>query len=291
MSAKAYEMFFAQGTKNFQIGFGYGSGKSLFDLKEKKIDKLHAYEVAGFDSLAYHYELGSYLINFGFAYSITDRLSAGFSLPLAYNSLEETYDKNNDNEYPLDSNKKPLTRKSHSLFQPDYYAISLKYELSKGTFYSSLLSELRVPPGFHYGVFDDKNYDFLSDGSLQFILGGNVGANLDGLRIGAKTMYYFRAEEFTDQLLATVELGLSTVEDTELSVFFTRVVSTESWRNVVVIDPRRSIIQEDISIFGVNFEMLVNNEYIFHFLYKLPLAGKNTLNVGGFYLEFSYLVK
>lgn len=289
VNLNAFEKFYRQGTWEASLGIGYTSGKSLFDMESKLQDKLKSEEIPGKGSLNYHYELTTMRILLAGGYSITDDLIARIKMPIAFYTLDETYDKDSNNRFPVDTNNKILKRPSYSLTQLDYFSIGAAYQISKGRFFSSIMSELLIPPGFHKGIFNDPDYDFLSDGALQFIFGARAGIDLNGLKIGGQAEYHFRDEEFSNQLCATIEVALTTVEDTELRGYIKKISNMDSWNSDFLVNPRLTTVQEDILSLGFSFEMIVDKTFIGNFNYELPIAGKNTLNVGGFTIAITYL--
>ncbi len=294
----AFHKFLQQGVWSFDLGLDYSSGKSFYDLDGELVNDLKNYDIENPDIeyLEYGFELTFYHIHFGAGYSVSDDLLLYADIPLGIYLHKEKY--NDDQYHP---NGDPITpdelaglvktRPSYSLVQPAYFALGGRYKLTEGTFFSSLKAELRIPPGFDESILNDPDYPFLSDGAFVFLAGGALGVDLNGLKLGGQIDYYFRGEELEDQLSAMFELGLSTVEDTELRGWVRSVSSMAGWDNAYPINPRETPLQEEYINVGFSFEMLINNVFRGTFAYELPLSGKNTYNMGVFMLRFSYLLK
>jgi len=114
-----------------------------------------------------------------------------------------------------------------SIFSPVYFGAGATYQLSRGTINSSISSMIKIPPGFHHGIYDDPAHpSFLSDGYLQVLSTVNVGANLTNVWLKGSAGYNWRDEEPADEIVYNVEAGFSKVEGTGIFVGCNGVIST-----------------------------------------------------------------
>jgi hypothetical protein len=119
-----------------------------------------------------------------------------------------------------------------SIFQPVYVGIGATYELTHEVVSTTLGSMLKIPPGFHRGIYDDPAHpSFLSDGYLQWTTTLSGGMKLKENWIKAGIAYNWRDEEPLDEILYTAELGFSRVEGAGAFVGVNGVVSTGDVRH------------------------------------------------------------
>lgn len=143
-------------------------------------------------------------------YGLTDWLELNADVPLAY------YKVTSSGRFP-----------DRSVFFPSYYGIGATYQLSRGKVNSSISSMVKVPPGFHDGIYDDpKHPTFLSDGFLQITSMLNFGFNFKEIWFKGGAGYNWRDEEPLDEIIYNAEIGLSKVEGTGIFVGCNGVITT-----------------------------------------------------------------
>lgn len=143
-------------------------------------------------------------------YGLTSWLELNLDVPVAY--------------YKLTSSERFPDR---SIFSPSYYGIGATYQLSTGKVNSSISSMVKIPPGFHQGIYDDPEHpSFLSDGFFQVTTALNFGFNYKELWFKGSAGYNWRDEEPADEIIYNAEIGLSKVEGTGIFAGFSGVLST-----------------------------------------------------------------
>ena len=143
-------------------------------------------------------------------YGLTDWLELNLDVPVNYSKLTS------NGRFP-----------ERSIFAPAYYGIGATYQLSTGKVNSSLSSMVKIPRGFHQGIYDDPEHpSFLSDGFFQVTTALNFGFNYKELWFKGSAGYNWRDEEPLDEIVYNAEVGLSKVEGTGIFVGFNGVVST-----------------------------------------------------------------
>ena len=151
-------------------------------------------------------------VNFGVTanYGLTPDLELNLDLPIGYYSISST------------SRFTP-----RSIFSPPYLGLGATYSLSSERLYSSISAMVKIPPGFHSGIYDDpKHPTFLSDGFLQITTLLNVGFTFETGWIKGGAGYTWRDEEPLDEIPYSFEVGLSRVPGTGIFVGVDGVVST-----------------------------------------------------------------
>lgn len=143
-------------------------------------------------------------------YGLMDDLELNLDVPIGY--------------YSLTSQTRLPDR---SIFSPTYYGVGATYQLSRGKVNASVSAMVKVPPGFHNGIYDDpKHPSFLSDGFLQASAGLNFGFNLTENWFKGNIAYNWRDEEPADEILYNAEVGLSKVPGIGIFVGINGVQST-----------------------------------------------------------------
>ncbi len=155
-------------------------------------------------------ELGVLTFALAMNYSLNDWLELNVDVPISY--------------YSLTSNDRFPDR---SIFAPAYYGVGATYQLSNGNVNSSISTMVKIPQGFHQGIYDDpKHPTFLSDGYFQALAALNFGFEYKELWFKGSAGYNWRDEEPLDEILYNAEVGFSKVEGTGIFVGFNGVLST-----------------------------------------------------------------
>jgi hypothetical protein len=256
-----------------ELSFSYFNTGSYYDKDGKQVSWRTDPERE--NNPDYTFELTSVNIQGYLEYLFTDEISAFLRVPLSSTSLKETYI--NDNE--INGEREP--RSDFSLFQPNFYAVGGKYLLDQELISPFIIAEFRIPPGFHNGILNDPDYNFLSDGAFEVY--GTVGGTLHLKEswIEAGITYNYRDEELVDQLIFDLEAGLKTVPGTALGVYGRYFQSLGNMDDAPDFDPRNTIIQQDLLKVGALFDIYFDNFYS-RFEYSVNLYGRNTYTGGIF---------
>jgi hypothetical protein len=114
-----------------------------------------------------------------------------------------------------------------SIVAPSYIGLGVTYQITSDKLYTSVGTMVKAPHGFHSGIYDDPEHPtFLSDGYFQWTTMLNVGFKHDDVWVKGSGGYNWRDEEPLDELLYSVEVGLSRVEGTGIFVGASGVVTT-----------------------------------------------------------------
>ncbi|MBS1911747.1 MAG: hypothetical protein JST22_07160 [Bacteroidetes bacterium] len=251
------------------------------------------YDVNGvmkrFDTLATEFTATTFGMNM--TYGLTDDVQLDLDVPLGYYSITS----------------KALHPK-RSIFSITYYGVGATYQLSRGKVSSSISGMVKVPPGFHHGIYDDPNHPtFLSDGYFQIGGAFNFGFNMKETWIKGHVGYNWRDEEPADEIVYGAEVGFSKVEGTGIYVKVDGVVTTADVTQPLEpfyagtsgppsslerLDGGRGIFRtidrEDYTALTAGAFVGISSHVFLSGSYTLRLFGNNTLDLKGAYLGAGY---
>jgi hypothetical protein len=245
---------------------------------------LKRYDTVGTDFTATTFGLTGY-------YGLTDDIELDVDIPFGY--------------YILASKSRFPDR---SIFSASYYGVGATYQLSSGKVNSSISSMVKIPPGFHRGIYDDpKHPTFLSDGYFQVTTTLNFGFTAKEMWFKGSAGYNWRDEEPLDEIVYAAEIGISKVEGTGIFVGCNGVVSTGDVNHPLMpfysgasgsaeeqerADGGQGIFRpiDRENYFAVNAGAFVSlNDHVYlSGRYIVRLFGKNSLSLQGAYLGAGY---
>jgi hypothetical protein len=224
-------------------------------------------------------------------YGLLNSLELNVDLPFGYFSISS------EDKFP-----------DRSIFAPVYFGLGATYQVTTEPLRTSVTSMIKIPPGFHRGIYDDPSHpSFLSDGFFQWTTLLHAGMSFDNVWVKAGIGYNWRDEEPLDEILYNAEIGLSSVEGSGAFVGFGGVVSTgdvtrplepfyagasgseEQLQQVDGGNGRFATIDRE-NYFAVSAGAFI---YVTDWLmldgrYVLRLFGRNTLELQGAYLGVGY---
>jgi len=144
-------------------------------------------------------------------YGLLDRLELNVSIPIGYYAISSL------SRFP-----------DRSIFAPVWYGVGLTYQITRGRLLTAVSSQVKIPPGFHDGIYDDPNHPtFLSDGYWQFTNSASIGFSAGDFWFKGSGGYNMRGEEPADEIIYSAQVGLSRIEGTGIYVGVEGVTSTE----------------------------------------------------------------
>lgn len=225
-------------------------------------------------------------------YGLTNRIELSAELPLAYLSLTSR------SRFP-----------DRSIFAPSYLGLGGAVQLTRGEIFNASADiMLKIPPGFHNGIYDDPNHpSFLSDGFFQATAGTNVSLWTDPILLKGRMAYNWRDEEPVDEFQYSLSAILTRVEGTGIHVGFDGVVpladvtqpllpfyagASGTAEQIGRIDGgtgRFATIDREFYI-ALNAGAYVNitGSIVISGNYSIRLAGTNSLALGGAFLALGY---
>ena len=230
--------------------------------------------VASDSARQYHFDRVDYVFGFRASYKILDNLIITGDIPIIYSSLDENYER--------DSNGLRQERASFSLTRPLYYSLGAIYGLARGSFYSNIGMEIKIPPGFHYGAGNDPGYDYLGDGAFETAIKLAAGFEFEKSWLEGSVLYNYRDEEFADELHAKLEYGVSSVEDTYIRGVAEYVFSLGNFPDSLGFDIRKLPLREEYLKVGAAFYILISDLVSLKLEVAAKLFGSNTW-LGGSY--------
>lgn len=242
-----------------------------------------------FDSLQTSFQ--SYTVGLAVDYGLLDRLELNVGLPIGYYSISS------DGLFP-----------DRSIFSPAWFGIGLTYQVTETPIATSVSSQIKIPPGFHDGIYDDPNHaTFLSDGYFQFTNTLNVAKSFDEIWVKGSIGYNARAEEPADEIIYSAQLGLARVEGTGLYLGVSGALSTEdvsqplrpfyagssgSDEDKQRLDGGtgtfRTIDRENYTDIRPGFFIELGDRFIVSTEYFIRIAGANTLSLKGLNAALGY---
>ena len=277
MSAQSDAFLRKKGEGEVWIYGGGGSTKTIYDARGTQ----RLFDTAGT-------RFGAYVLGADFNYGVSDRIELNASLPIGRYTLRS------DHNFP-----------DRTIVAPAFLGIGGTVAITEGDFRSAFALQLRVPPGFHNGIYDDPNHpSFLSDGWLEIrptLAAAYAGS---GYWLKGGVTYGWRAEEPEDEIVLTAEAGLNRVEGTGIFLSAEWVMSLGDPSN-----PARpfyagsdgaageftggtgrlvSIAEEEYFVVapGAYFEFL--EQWTLSTQYRLRLVGTHTIRLNALYLAVGH---
>lgn len=144
-------------------------------------------------------------------YGILDGLEANVDLPIGYYAVTST------SRFP-----------DRAIVAPAWLGIGATYRLTSAPLATAVSATLRIPPGFHNGIYDDPNHpSFLSDGFVQAIGALHLGWSGESGWAKGRIGYAFRAEEPVDEIQYGLQAGFSSIPGTGVYIGIDGVIATE----------------------------------------------------------------
>ena len=200
VSAQGDAFLVEQGKGEAWFSLNWGSTRNYFNTEG---------ETRLFDSLRTTFT--AYTLGISANYGILGNLEANLELPIA------SYNLSSESRFP-----------DRSIFSPAWYGIGLTYGQGFGQLRLALSSIVRIPPGFHDGIYDDPQHpSFLSDGYFQFLNMLHLGYSGEEFWLKGSIGYNMRGEEPVDEIVYGGQVGFSRVKGTGIYVGFGGVVATE----------------------------------------------------------------
>lgn len=215
-------------------------------------------------------------------YGLTDDITAILDVPIGYFELTRKADVHTQTS-------EGITRQGYdtlySITAPVYAGIGVRYKVqSSEKMTTSLAAMLKIPPGFSKPIRNNPNYPFLSDGALEFRIGGEVGIPSDFGWVGLHAFYNWRDEELKDELLLHAEAGFNRVENAFFKLHMDLVQSLASFGSDVQFVSRETQLQENYLSAGASFMLFLSKEWFIDADYSVRIFGANTWNLSTFTL-------
>lgn len=265
----------------FGLIAGYSTASSFYNLNDSLVSSL-IYALK--DTIKnYTFDFYHTSITLQARYYIENELKIFINMPIGFFELEEKYQRDNYG-YRESKNRYKLNR-------IDNIELGVSKVWIFGLLTSGLVGSVRIPTGFHDGLYDDPNYEFLSDGAMEWHLGTELDVQLKQYSFENNVSIDFRGEEFENRIIWNTGIGIQTVPNAELKLFAEMHLSTEKFSNQThLLVPHQEVAQENNYYAGAEFAMLFSREIFTKFGYQVSLAGKNSWKKGTAYLQFLYRI-
>lgn len=258
---------------NIETFFGLNSGSSYFDYSGK--NTFLANDSTQTDTvLHYIFEKRDFLFGLRAKYKLDEKILLTAEIPILYSNLIERFE--------ADSFGIKYERADLSVTQPKYFAIGGIYSIFDGNFYSNVGIELRIPPGFYNGVNANPDFNYLSDGAFESLIGLRLGLDFNESWIESNLIYNYRDEDLVDQYKAMIEFGIKSIPDTYLAGRAEYVFSAEPIKEVGQFNLRQLQLQEEYLNIGASIYILIKEIVYTNFDISAKMLGTNTW-IGGNY--------
>ena len=256
--------------KKFEIEVDYMrlSASSYYNLNDSNIYTLNVYDAVNDTARDYTFDYYQSRIGLRFRYNYNQQLALSLYTPISFYSLEE--------KFLTDNYGNREKKASYSMNRVDYIGINGLYKLVTKPIYTNLVGEVRIPTGFHNGLYNDSSRNFLSDGAYEFLIGTQIGIKYRTVGWENTVLYNYRAEDYKSQMIINTAIVLSTVENTELRLFGNFVLSTSNFDNARALNIAETVSQENNYGLGAAFFMMFSESFNVGINYQVTLGGRNS---------------
>ena len=256
--------------KKFEIELDYMrlSASSYYNLNDSNIYTLNVYDPVDDTTRNYTFDYYHSKVGLRFRYNYNPQLALSLYAPISFYSLDE--------KFLTDIYGNRMKKASYSMNRLDYIGINGLYKLVTKPIYTNLVGEVRIPSGFHNGLYNDSSRNFLSDGALEFLIGTQIGIKYRTVGWENTVLYNYRAEDYKNQMIINTAIVLSTVENTELRLYGNFVLSTSNFDNARAINIAETVSQENNYGLGAAFFMMFSESFNIGINYQVTLGGKNS---------------
>ncbi|MEN6294678.1 MAG: hypothetical protein ABFD61_00945 [Chloroherpetonaceae bacterium] len=256
--------------KKFEVEINYmnRTASSYYNLNDSNISYHNIYDPVNDTTRRYTFDFYQTILGLKFRYNYNPKLAFSIYSPFSFYSMDEKFF---TDQYGYREKKA-----SHSLNRVDYIALDAYYKLYEKSIYVNFQGEIRIPTGFHNGLYNDPKFNFLSDGAFEFLMGANFGIKYHTIGWENTVIYNYRAEDFKDQMIINTAIVLSTVPNSELRLFGNFIVSTSKFDNTRQLNIMETVNQENNYGVGAAFFMMFSESFNVGVNYQVTLGGKNT---------------
>ncbi len=256
--------------QKFKIELNYTrlSASSYYNLNDSNIYTYSVYDAVNDTTRIYTFDYYHSIVGLKILYDLNTKLELSLYAPISFYSLDE--------KFMTDEYGNREKKASYSMNRVDYIGLNTLYRLVDKPIYTNLMGEVRIPTGFHNGLYNDSNRNFLSDGAFEFLLGAQIGVKYRTVAWENTLIYNYRAEDFKDQTIINTAIILSTVANTEIRVFGNFTLSTSKFDNARPMEITETISQENNYAVGAAFYMMFSDNFDLGVNYQVTLGGKNT---------------
>ncbi len=272
-----------KGSINLLTSFGLKSSASYYAVNGNNVIEL--IDSNRIENNIYTFDLRNFIFDLGVRYSISDELQFQFDVPINYSNLKEVFLK--DTNVESTSFGRRRTRADLSYVLPENYQFRILYHLLKGKVNTFVSAGLIIPPCFKNGK--QNNGDFLYFSSFQFPVGITSNFVLNDDWVEAGVAYFFRTDDFSDELKIHLEGGFSTVPDTKLIGMLDYLINIDNLDDNGIFNIRQNPFIENYLYLGAQFSIKLHKKIETSISYNVSILGKNSWSFGifGFKADFS----
>lgn len=265
----------------FGASLGYTTASSFYNLNDSLISSLT--EEIGDTSRRYTFDFYHTLFTIQARYYFDENFKMFLNVPISFFELEEKYSRN---DYGYREGKK-----NYTLNRIDNVELGISKQWTIGSIKTGVASSVKIPTGFHNGLYDDPNYEFLSDRALEWHLETELDLQVKQYSFENNVAFDLRGEEFENQIIWNAGIGIQTIPNTELKLFTEIILSTAKYTSETrPLIPHQEVSQEDNYYAGTQLTLLFSREIYTKFGYQVSLYGKNSWKKGMAYFQILYRI-
>ncbi len=259
---------------DFFIEFNYNkaTGGEYYDSEGNQVhNHLDSTTYPGY-TREYAFELSRHIFELKGGYEVLKNLDIIAGTQLHFYSLQENF--------TTDTVSRTAKRSDMYETRLDNIELGANYYLHKTNDFLRLRLSTRLPLSqSDTDVRLQKHNEFLSSSPYEFLAGLDGGYFFTKTYFGGEAYYNLRSGDFSDQLITGATFGLSTVENTMLSLNARYVMALED-NPYQDFNIRTLPTHETYFDIGFGFWIFFSEKYYFNFNYKLKPLGENTWNAG-----------
>ncbi len=171
----------------------------------------------------------------------------------------------------------------------DYIGFKIRsFAINNDKFKIGSYAGINIPFGGDKSSYISESHPLLSDGFLEFKGGVFTHVQMKAISLSAEFLYDYRAEDMSDMLLVTTQIGLTSVKNTELQGRILYGYALEDYDASKIFHPRQEVMWSNFLDIGFNFKFIFMENFEFNSGYRISLWGENGWNYGIFNAKLSY---
>lgn len=269
----------------FFINYDYFSASSYIDKGNKEIVYLTDSSFLQKFNRDYLFTFSQSRITIGAKKMIDSSLFVSLEVPYSHYKLYEEYTQFTDT-----ANNTTYTRGKKSeltLSQLDYLLLGGYYKFLRGTLGLDFNMTLKVPFGGD-NLVSRSPKELWSDNCIELLPEIVMSLNFEKFLLQLSSGYNLRTEDLEDRLISRLKVGLYTIPDTYLGGELEWAQSLVSFDKAYPFDIHKEPNMENYLDARLVFGLMVADNFIADFKYKVRLMGSNTWVMGGYSVGLIY---
>jgi|GEM_PF-4695761 len=260
----------------FMLKYISSNSSSFYDGNGDNLTLYADTKIVPGDTIAYNFNDVTHNIDLFVGYEFYKNLTVGIGLPLSLIYYDENY---------LDySNTGSVTNKvlkyEDNIFQLDFISLAANYIYTYESFFSDFQLNVAIPTAAEPKFGDSSSFSRY----FPFEITPQISSGIKGAKYAILTElgYRIRGGDYSDMLIANLNLMLTSVPDTEMRAFVQSGYSFDTIADNALLDARHNPYSEIYMRFGFAFKILIEKTFHAEFIYRVTLLGITTRNTAGY---------